>query len=196
MNRRHVPALICFAVFLIVAVWRWPASAPPQRSVQQFPQNKKEALIVPSNLQWNKLAEDELRKFTANFEQDNSRHNFHWETKVAVGQSIVTQGYEGKPGEFVFTRLTPVIRNQKEGTTSPLEFDLSTHTIDLFGQERKLSDHALKMHMMPGGVLQGTMYIGASEGSYKIQFKSNNIFQNKNIEVDITGEFTSRMKNE
>jgi len=195
MNRRYLPALICFVVFLIVAAWRWPASAPPPKLlVQKFPQNQKEALIVPSNLQWDELAEGELRKFTAHFEQDNSRQNFHWETKVAIGESIVTQGYEGKPGEFVFTRLTPVIRNQKGEATSPLEFDLSTHTIDLFGQERKLTDHSLKMHMMSGGILQGTMYVGASEGNYKIQVKTTNNYQSSNIPVQVTGGFIVRTK--
>lgn len=194
MNRRLVLTLSGIVSLVIIAIWYVRLPDQGTQSATKTTRKAGSGVVVPSDTRWDKMAEPELRQFTSQFEQTEDKNAFSCQTTVAIGQSIVTQAYEGKPGEFVLTQLTPALRKPVQDDHAELEFDLVTRTVDPGGNERQLSTHSLKMHKLPGGKLQGSLYIGAKEGTYQIEVNSSNDFNKNNIKLEMKGGYTSRTK--
>jgi hypothetical protein len=184
-------SLLCIAAIISVAVaWRWKspvkASLAPELVVKPS-RSTKEAMVVPGNFAWDKLSEDELREFMSFFGERKSPHRFQWKTKVALGESVITEAYEGQPGEFVFTELTPGLKS-RDGVAPELVFDMSSFKINLAGERTKIWNYSWNVIMTNGkGSLKGTNY--RPDGIYKISIDSTMQHGDPSISIDTSGGF-------
>ncbi len=72
---------------------------------------------MKADLDWNCLSKTELDEFVSYFGANSNRKGFHSITKVESGESVLTEGYQGRVGEFVFSKITPTLKKGNDGTT-------------------------------------------------------------------------------
>ncbi len=151
MNRilYYIVLLSTCLVLILAGNWLWSSkneSLPPAKAKQLAtkPLKSKNALLVKSDLDWEKLSELELRKFATHFENEKSPNGFQLKTIVKPGEAFVTEGYEGRPGEFVFSQLIPIIKEDKNGI-DVVEIQVESFTSSISGVKKGIATQKLEM---------------------------------------------------
>lgn len=202
MNRPRYHYLIAGALLLLVVfacVWeKWqPVSTgnKPKTEKKTTSERRNEALVVKSSdIESSKLSEAQLQEYISFFEKPKLPHTqFHTATKVSIGQTIITQAYEGKPGEFVLTRFTPSVRTQSDSDKAPLLMEFETSIIDVSGNQRNLAKYPLKMFRTGTNRLSSASDISTPEGVYKVSIEAALISADQ-ISVELSGGFFARKR--
>lgn len=154
---------------------------------------KSEALVVnTSDIESNKLSEAQLREYVSFFENPKlPPTQFHTKAEVSLGQSLITQAYEGRPGEFVLTRFTPSMRTQSDSDEAPLQMEFKTSVVDISGNQRDLVKYPLKMFRTSGNHTTSGANVSAPEGVYKISVEAS-LNKSGDVSVDVTGGYFAR----
>lgn len=195
MNRQVAWPLLCvLALISMVTIWRWEPSvqAPPARKsvMVKLPKNKKEAVVVPSGLDWTTLSENDLNEFSAFFGNVKSPSNFRIDTVMVPGESVVAEVYEARPGEFVCSKLTPYLKTVADGT-SVVEVELDSALISIVGEQRALFSHFSRTHELKP---QGTKSITelTDDGAYDMSLSSKIEGGGRSIRIRASGEYRKR----
>lgn len=198
MNRPIASTLLSIAALIsVIVAWQWEARikapAAPGRLERKPPQNKKEAMVVPSDLAWGKLSDEELREVMSFFGEEKSPHSFRWTTKVAIGESVITEAYEGRPGEFVFNKLTPRLEGQRDGRDLVV-IEAAIFTINLTGEQKTVLDCGFGMSMRRGQGAESKGVMHGREGDYTIKGEVTVLDGGTSVFLDASGGFEPRTK--
>lgn len=134
-------------LILIVIGWQFrtpETSASVKLETKPLVARKKDVLKVPADLSWSSLSDKELREFTSHFENAKAPNSCSLETLVKPGETIVTEAYEGKPGEFVFSKLTPSIQTRSDGT-NVVEVNVNSFGLNVSGEQHDIVSHVLEV---------------------------------------------------
>lgn len=132
--------LVGMLILTLIAIgWQFmkPEALPPAVM-------KKEVRKVPADVLWSGPSLGELRELHDSFENFQAPHRSSLETLVQSGESIVTEPYEGKPGEYVFTQVTPVIKTRSDGTAF-VEVKVNSFGVTVSGEQHRISSDILEM---------------------------------------------------
>ncbi|MBE2284530.1 MAG: hypothetical protein IAE77_13825 [Prosthecobacter sp.] len=110
------------------------------------------------------LSTDELRKLAANFESKKNHLITNFDTLVAEGETVITQGYESEPGSFVFTKMTPSI-TRNERASAVVSVKLETVKMTMSGQQFKLADVSVEMTGRTAGKPSHNVYFPSSDNT-------------------------------
>ncbi len=175
------------ALFMLGIMWRFNSttSLPVSHSSIELPvTNKKEALKVPSDLSWSSLSEKELREFSSYFGDVKSRTGTNIETVVSSGESILVNVYEGLPGEFVFSKVTPRVKKLSDGTNT-IEVNVDSFSISVSGETKSLFSNIHEL--TPTTVLHTGSHDG--HGSYTVKLRAKMEGSDSKIRVKAEGEY-------
>ncbi len=147
--RRTIWLTVGAAILILLALISWQfrepkAPTPVKLDSKLTVTRKKEVLKVPADLSWTSLSEKELREFTSYFENPKSPNSCSLEILVKSGETIVTEAYEGKPGEFVFSELTPVIKTRSDGT-AVVEVNVNSFGLNVSGEQHSIVSQVLEI---------------------------------------------------
>lgn len=143
------------------------ASPPPKKTAFKIPQKKSEAVAVPDDLDWSKISKDDLDELTVHFNTAPGQ-GMECEANVKLGQTIITNVYEGKPGEFIMSKVTPELNKGNGKQKAPYNFKVSTQSFDIAGQARKLADYDLPMFQIRPGYFESAMFVGTTDGGHML----------------------------
>lgn len=188
-------ALSGSAVLFLFLFMRWIDLAEPVQKIGSLlptpPGNNGAAIVVPSDTNWDELTRDELQCLVTHFGNSKSRHSFEWNAEVTLGQTVITDAYEGNSGEFVMSRLTPTL-NKDGVSNSPIMVRVCTQCIDVSGNLRTLTDYNLHMFELRPNHLESGIVIGADEGSYNLTIKAERSPDQSRFDFKALGGFEPR----
>jgi|GEM_PF-1553185 len=127
----------------------WFSKLPNVPEMKQLPLFSKQAvraLVVKGSVDRNKLSKAELDEFTSYFGANSSRKSFHWITKVMPGEVVITEGYQGRSGELVFSKVTPLLKQNEQGKTV-VEIRNDSFAVTVSGQQRSVINRPMVVRL-------------------------------------------------
>ncbi|MEY4484200.1 MAG: hypothetical protein RL693_1652 [Verrucomicrobiota bacterium] len=135
---RLLVGMLILTLIAIGCEFMAPESASPiELEPQTSAAMKKEVHKVPADVVWSGPSLGELRVLHDSFENSKAPHSSSLETLVQPGESIVTEPYEGKPGEYVFSQLTPVIKTRSDDATI-VEVKVNSFSVTVSGEQHPI----------------------------------------------------------
>lgn len=197
---RSLSYTVLAATFLTIVcaiLWVWFPEAkvhnPTQPRLEKIVslRLKRGALLVSSDLDFKGLTKEDLQQFTTYFDEGKPPHEFSYSIKVKFGQSVITECYEGRPGEFIVNKLTPKLTGRR-GQFDVLEIESTLLSLTVNGDESSLFDFTMKMEMngnTPSESL-GTKYTG--EGAFTLKAEATILPDGDSILLETSGGFKSK----
>ena len=188
-----------FLAIVSAILWVWFPKAtvhnPSQPRLEKTVSvgSKREALLVSSDLDLSGLTKRDLRQFTTYFDEGKPPHEFSYSTEVKFGQSVITECYEGRPGEFIINKLTPKLTGRR-GQFDVLEIESTLLSFSVSGDGSSLFDFTMKMEMngnKPSESL-GTMH--TREGAFTLKAEATILPDGDSILLETSGGFKSKEK--
>jgi hypothetical protein len=142
-----------------------PAPSQARKSLLKIPQKKNEAVELPENLDLSQLSHEDFSELTVHFTTDPGQ-GMEYAANVKLGQTVITNVYEGKPGEFIVSKVTPELNKGGNKQKAPYNFKVSTQAIGIGGQSRKLADYDLPMFQIRPGYFESAMLVGTADGGH------------------------------
>ncbi len=159
--------VVATTLFLVAGAMWWTNTSRPVVSKKPLPKRvaiKKEGVVtVASSYSWDKVTEEELREFTSLFEVRPVRKNFVLEIDVEPGETILTDAFETRPGEYFLSRLTPTLARSPDGSTVVM-MKVESFTVTLTGESKDRISNTKEM--VPGGYT--TLGCLAHDGNYTV----------------------------
>jgi hypothetical protein len=186
------------AALLVLAGVMWWSEAPPvlRRTATSAPKlkpaplvtQKKGPVTVPGNYSWKDASEKELRGIVSEVKERNAVTGFKMESLVASGESIIANAYEGRPGEFVFNKLTPTVKTRDDGT-NVVAVEVNSFSVTVSGEQRELYSNFDKSHELePGNVYSMTDLV--DDGGYSLSITIAQIVGNgQSVRLSASGEW-------
>jgi len=196
--RPAVWLVLAVPLLLLAGVLWWPEeTAPPRRPPASRPKpalRKTDPVTVPQNYSWKDAPEKELRNIVSNVADRNAAverkpfRNFKMDFFATSGESIIADAYEGRPGEFVFCKMTPTIKTRDDGT-SVVEVEVDSFTITVSGEQRELySNYDKKHELEPGGTVSMTDQV--DEGGFNLRMWGVQILgDGQSLRLSAAGEY-------
>jgi hypothetical protein len=162
-----------------------PAKLAPART-------NKHAVTVRNDMDWSKVSDEELRGFYDAFGGVKSPRSFEMDVVVAPGESILAEVYEGAPGEYVFTKLTPAVKTLPDGTRR-IEITLDSFSVSVSGNHQRLLSH-LTAERPPRG--SNTVVCLRENGYYDIEIDTALLEEPLSIRLKATGKYENWTKSD
>jgi hypothetical protein len=143
---------------------------------------------------WDVLTRDEFKEIVAHFGNGSDRNSFEWNAKVALEQTVITDAYEGRSGEFFMSRLTPTL-NKNGDSKAPIMVNVCTQGMDVSGNSRTLVNHNLRMFETGLNQLESGMAISTDEGVYNLKIKASRSQDENLFNFEASGGFKLRKSN-
>ncbi|CAN5913864.1 hypothetical protein BH11VER1_BH11VER1_25560 [soil metagenome] len=176
------------ALILLGIMWRINSttSLPASQLPIKLPvAQKKEGLRVSSDRSWNDLSEKELRELSSYFGDRNSHVGSNNETVVSSGESILLDVYEGFPGEFVFSKVTPRVKKFSDGTNT-VEVNVDSFSVSISGDTKQLYSNT--SGLPPNTILRTGGLVGYD--TYTVLLSAKIEGDDSKIRVKAKGEYT------
>lgn len=194
MNRKVAWSLLAALGLILVDVeWRSSvsvqgAAVPKQSASVKIPQRKKDPIVVPTDFDWGALSGADLAGLADHFGNSKSPNTFRVERVVRLGETLVMDVYEGRPGEFVCTKITPTIKTLEDGKAG-VEFKVDCISVSLTGGQRtlfaKFSDTHFVADRCQKSIVEMTL-----EGQHVIGLFAKNITaKNPSARIHVSGSY-------
>ncbi len=190
-SQRTSLAIIALCVLGAGALFWWqsapkPAAKPaaPSQKAPPKPVAKNGAVRIPSDKNWSEASEEELREFTALFGSRTMPTSLKMNVAVESGETLLTDAYEARPGEFVFSKLTPTRKQLPDGT-SVIEMQLSCFSISLTGEPRDIMSRTWDLE--PLNIY--TTGVFTDHGMYHVTASARSGYTEGPINLQVSGDF-------
>jgi hypothetical protein len=165
-----------FALILVVGVI-WFSLPPKRNEAHSLTETRAEkhsgVLKIPSH-SWNNVSKSDLEGYAEFFSKQPNRTITEFETLVAEGETVITQGIEIEPGVFMFSDLTPRMKTGRNG--SPAMFlEARTFQIDVAGENKESFSEAVELE---GSETIWEISIGYEKFAHTLDIRAN---QNTNF---------------
>lgn len=120
-----------------------------ERIVTTDTKTKATPVILPEDFEWGDLTRDQADSWKESLGDEKLPHDYFTTTVLRPGESFIADMHEARPGEFVFTKLTPTVRKNAQGghvidvrlECQAVTFDgSSTKVFAQFDQQQSISD--------------------------------------------------------
>ncbi len=195
MSRRQsitVAAVLVVLLALLGALWWWwlaassaegpPSTRPVATSTKSPPAKPKVTLARDMN--WSEATEEDLRDFTALFGSKTVPTSFQMEVQVESGETLLADAYEARPGEFVFTKLTPTRKQRPDGSWV-IEVELSSFSISLAGEPRDVMNRTFDLQ--PLGIYSNVAL--TEHGNYQVTSDAESGYESGPIHLRVQGAY-------
>ncbi len=178
-SRKSLIIVLITAVIVSVLVLRFNRDSPPvpeepKSATISTPVRKPsdKTLVISEDYDWDEVTEEEIDKILEYYKPTSPEEGFSQTAVAAIGDTIITNPYEGLPGEFVYTKITLMKEENDRGKWLRAKFD--TFTIDVSGNERTISLSPSSMEaQIPANGAPFSIGIGRKEGKYEIRMRAN-----------------------
>ena len=199
---RSLPNSVLVATFLTTMsaiLWVWLTQAKVHKPSQprlgktvSFG-SKRDPLLVSSNLDLKGLTVKDLQQFASYFNEARPPHEFLYSTKVKFGQSVITDCYEGRPGEFIVNKLTPKLTGER-GQFDVLEIESTLLSLSVNGDESSLFDFTMKMEMNGNKPSESSGTKFTREAAFTLKAEATILPDGDSILLKTSGGFKSEDK--
>lgn len=186
----HTAIVITLLCLIQAGIWLWnsktPATSMPQREAVKLPPQKKDVVVVPQTFEWAGLSEEELQMLSGHFGGGKSPSDFAMKKVVVSGTTIITDVYEGRPGEFVCSKLTPTIKKLKDGTEA-VEVHVDCTSFTVSGKQNVLFSRFGSTHQVKSGNSKSVAHL-TPDGNYAMGFGVK-IKGGDEVEIEASSQF-------
>lgn len=155
MSRTTSRTLLAISGVAVVGLFFWhlnPFRSPAlvaERKTTSDTKPKDNPIILQEDFEWSNLTRGQAGDWTRSLGSKKSPHDYFAKTVLQPGESLIAAIYEARPGEFVFTKLTPTVRKNAQGgfiidvrlDCQAITFDgSSTQIFAQFGETQSISD--------------------------------------------------------
>lgn len=138
MRFRITVSLATLGAAALLLVW-WNGGIQKPHPSASAP--KETALKVPRDFKWTDLNPEELRELSSWFDDKKDRRISKLETLLSDGETVITEGCEFAPGEFVFCTVNASLRTLKDGTEG-VHLELTRFKASIAGELQTLNTHS------------------------------------------------------
>lgn len=190
MNRPASSSLFVFALLAATGFVFWCfnafRSSPAPVKAKAATSTRPRAVVLQKEQGWNEVTRDQAEGWKEALGNETAPHDFFTTSIVKSGESLIADMYESRPGEFVFTKLTPSVRTSAQGTRI-IDVELDCEVVTFEGSSKKIFSRFGNMHSIGEGggksvgqmTKEGTylLNIGAQiTGDGDVQLQVNNVF--------------------
>lgn len=146
MSRTSLHIILSITLLTVVGTtwWLFEKRTDAHGSTPSKPDTQKAAFVVKSDLDWSKLPESQLLEYKSHFKDTKPNEQHLWSAEVFPGESVVTSGYQVKPGQFVFSMITPQLRQDENGK-NVIEVRNNIFMVSLSGEYESAIDASMKV---------------------------------------------------
>lgn len=180
--------ILTFALLAVVVFWsnngdKEPETSPEESTSKPRYHKKETSIQLSEKFTWDSVTKRELEEFNEFFGGKTSPHSFESKISVLPGDTVITDFYEGLPGEFVFSEVTPEITIGEDGLPI-IEVFTDTKRLLLDGSIETISAQPVEA---PAGGLSWS--IGTDSGIYRLLLIGNHDDTTGMISLDLEGKF-------
>lgn len=146
-------SLAILGVVVIFVFWHLnPFHSPApvaERKTASDARSKASPVMLPEDFEWGDLTRAQADGWKESLGDEKLPHDYFTTIVLQSGESFIADMYEARPGEFVLTKLTPIVRKNAQGghvidvrlDCQAVTFDgSSTKVFAQFDQMRSISD--------------------------------------------------------
>lgn len=191
-NRYVIVAVVVTAFFVVWFCFGFLPNGNEEKAISQHKTGVRfekrhlaEPIKVASDFDWSDLTEVELDDMLRYFQEDREKKGFEWKTIAFPGETVVTEMFEGRNGQFIISEITPTVSTNVEGIPVVLvkinmfELSLSGEITPVINTDREITSKG-----------QSRDLIHNERGEFRIAVAAEIILGGSAVDITLQGGFS------